>query len=251
MSSNIKKSSNFFLKNNIFKDLGHELSNDSLIMDFGCGNGENVQFFRKSGFKAFGCDINFKDSDSKTTRDLIDNSIIKLIDTARYTLPFKDNTFDYIFSNMVFEHVQDYPSSISELSRVLKPSGFCMHVFASRYTPIEPHVKVPLASIIRNYYWLYFWATMGIRNKYQKGLTARETAKRNINYLNNKTTYFSEKVIIKYFKTSFENAYFIEDTIMKYSSRKYLPVLARIFPFLPLIFRTFVPRIIFTSQPKK
>ena len=92
---------------------------------------------------------------------------------------------------------------------------------------------------------------MGIRNKYQKEFTAGETAKRNINYLNNNTSYFPEKVIIKYFKTSFENAYFIEDTIMKYSSRKYLPVLARIFPFLPLIFRKFVSRIVFTSHPKK
>lgn len=251
MSTNIKNNNNFYLKNNIFKDLGHELSNDSLILDFGCGNGENVQLFREAGFNAFGCDINFKDSDNKTTRDLIDNNVIKLIDTDNYTLPFKDNTFDYIFSNMVFEHVQDYTSSIYELSRVLKPSGFCMHVFASRNTPIEPHVKVPLATIIRSYYWLYFWAAMGIRNKFQNGLTAGETAKHNLNYLNNETKYFSEKVIIKYFKTSFENAYFIEDTLMKYSSRKYLPFLARIFPFLPLIFRKFVSRIVFTSHPKK
>ena len=250
MTSSIKNN-NFYLKNNTFKDLGYELSKDSLILDFGCGNGENVQLFRESGFKTFGCDINFNDSDSKTTRALIDNSIIKLIDTEDYTLPFKDNTFDYIFSNMVFEHVQDYPSAISELSRVLKPSGFCMHVFASRYTPIEPHVKVPLATIIRNYYWLYFWATIGIRNIFQNGLTADETAKHNLNYLNSKTKYSSEKIIIKHFKASFENVSFIEDVLMKYSNRKYLPVLAKIFLFLPLLFRTFVSRIVFTSHTKK
>jgi ubiquinone/menaquinone biosynthesis C-methylase UbiE len=251
MATNLKEKNNFYLKNNTFKDLGHELSKDSLIMDFGCGNGENVQLFREAGFNAFGCDINFIDNSSKTTRNLIDDSIIKLIDTANYTLPFKDNTFDYIYSNSVFEHVQDYPSAISELFRILKPSGFCMHVFVSRYTLIEPHVKVPMATIIRNYYWLYFWATIGIRNIFQNGLTANETAKHNLNYLNSKTKYSSEKIIIKHFKASFENVSFIEDVLMKYSNRKYLPVLAKIFPFLPLLFRTFVSRIVFTSLPKK
>ena len=247
MSADLKEKNNFYLKNKV---LGHGLSKDSLIMDFGCGSGKNVQLFRESGFKAFGCDVGFKDSNSKTTRELIDKGIIKLIDNDNYTLPFKDNTFDYIYSNSVFEHVQDYTSTISELSRVLKPSGFCMHVFVSRYTLVEPHVKVPMATIIRNYYWLYFWAAMGIRNRFQNDLTASETAKRNLNYLNNKTTYFSEKVILKYFKDSFENVSFIEDILMRYSSRKYLPILARVFPFLPLIFRTFVSRIVFTSGPK-
>ena len=38
-------------------------------------------------------------------------------------LSFKDNSFDYIISNHVMEHIKDEQKFLSELLRVLKPSG--------------------------------------------------------------------------------------------------------------------------------
>lgn len=37
--------------------------------------------------------------------------------------PFPDNTFDYIWSNQVFEHLHDIPVVMDELWRVTKPGG--------------------------------------------------------------------------------------------------------------------------------
>ncbi len=38
-------------------------------------------------------------------------------------LPFKDNTFDFIFCNHVLEHISDDTKAMQELYRVLKPNG--------------------------------------------------------------------------------------------------------------------------------
>jgi hypothetical protein len=43
---------------------------------------------------------------------------------------------------------------LREIRRVFKPSGISIHIFPSRYTPLEPHVFVPLATFIRPMNWL-------------------------------------------------------------------------------------------------
>lgn len=48
-------------------------------------------------------------------------------------LTFKDNTFDLVITQDVFEHVNDPYKCFSEISRVLKPSGY--HIFT------VPHYK--------------------------------------------------------------------------------------------------------------
>ena len=41
-------------------------------------------------------------------------------------LPFKDNTYDYIFCNHVLEHIPDDTKAMNELFRVLKPNGMAI-----------------------------------------------------------------------------------------------------------------------------
>jgi ubiquinone/menaquinone biosynthesis C-methylase UbiE len=38
-------------------------------------------------------------------------------------LPFQDNTFDLVTSNMVFEHLQEPESQLAEVCRILRPGG--------------------------------------------------------------------------------------------------------------------------------
>jgi len=56
-----------------------------------------------------------------TTLDL--HSPIADIKADICDLPFKEETFDMIFCNHVLEHIQDDKKAMSELYRVLKPSG--------------------------------------------------------------------------------------------------------------------------------
>ena len=133
----------------VVKELGHNLGQQSIILDFGCGNGELVNEFRKRGFFAFGCDLNFKEGPHVSYMQ--EKRIIRLFNKDPYTLPFVDNTFDFVLSNQVFEHVKNYSSALSEITRVLKPGGISFNIFPPRYKIIEPHVKVPFATIIKGY----------------------------------------------------------------------------------------------------
>ena len=48
---------------------------------------------------------------------------LKLTDPADNRLPFTDATFDFCFSDQVFEHIFDYRTTMSEIARVLKPGA--------------------------------------------------------------------------------------------------------------------------------
>ncbi len=241
------------VKINLIKELGYDLSPQSLILDFGCGGGKRVQELNASGYQAFGCDFQFQAAEDADTENLWRKKIIRLLDAKAYVLPFEDNTFDFIFSEQVFEHVQNYSQTISEIERVLKPTGFCLHIFPSRYKPIEPHVYVPFSSIIGSYGWLYFWSMLGIRNEFQEGLSAKETAKRNYVYLRNNTNYLSKKKIVAAFKARFSDVIFCEERFLKcLTSRKgrYVYALSKVLRFLPLLYSAFNTRVVFTGGPR-
>jgi len=197
----------------ILLDKGCSLHPETVIVDLGCGNGDLVQELRNRGYQAFGCDFVFKEGPNVAT--LAAQSIIRLIEANLYRLPFDDGAVDVVVSDQVFEHVHDYPGTLAEIKRILKPGGASLHIFPSRYTPIEPHVFVPFATIIRNYWWLFFWACLGIRHALQKHLPADETAARNAEYLSNRTNYLTKAQIRKHFQRFFTDFIFCEGSFLK------------------------------------
>lgn len=44
------------------------------------------------------------------------------------TLPFDDACFDVVFSSNVLEHIPDLQKTLSEIHRVMKPSGLAIHI---------------------------------------------------------------------------------------------------------------------------
>jgi len=231
----------------IVRDLGYNLDQNSVILDLGCGNGNLVNEYRKNGYQAYGCDFEFNDGPNVVY--LQEKGIIRKINTAIYKLPFEDNSIDFLTSEQVFEHVMDYSTTLSEIKRVLKPNGFSLHFFPSRYKVIEPHVYVPFASINQKYYWLLIWAFLGVRNEYQKGLTAKETAYKNYHFLKNRTSYLTRSKIKKICKMYFSNVRFCENLFLKYIRRA--PILSRlskVFLFLPLLYSTMRARVLFLSN---
>ncbi len=240
---NKKTSDNLLIKIKILEELGVNLKPESTIMDFGCGAGQVVHELRDLGYRAFGCDVKID------TKPIHDKNIIRLIDSRPYKLPFEDNTFKVILSDQVFEHVQNYSEVIAEINRVLKPDGCCLHIFPSRYKLIESHVYVPLSSIIKSYSWLLFWAKRGIRNEFQAGLSAKETGKRNYDYLKTQTNYLSKKQITKQFKEHFNDIVYCEDLLLKYLKRgRYIYALSKIFPFIPSLYSSFRTRVLLTKH---
>ncbi len=222
---------------------------ESKILDFGCGNGDFVQKLRQDGYNAYGCDLKFKQG--KFADDLKKEGVISFINYAPYKLPYKDNEFDFIVSETVFEHVQNYEETIAELHRVLKPGGYSLHLFPAKYGIIESHVYVPFASVLQNYYYLLFWAFLGIRTKQQKGKTAKDVVVANKKYLSSSTNYLSTRQIHDAFSEKFSDVVFVEKDAIRYSPARVTQILRKMLIFIPFLsdlYRTFKSVAILTKK---
>lgn len=157
------------------------------ILDLGCGKGDLVASLLARGHDAYGCDI--ADSTASDFKSSAETDRLRAIALDPYRLPFDDGQFDCVVSTQVLEHVLDLESTFREIHRLLKPGGISLHTFPGRHVPVEPHVFVPFATVIRNHIWLYLWAALGVRNRFQAGKTAAEVARLNYAYLHAHTNY--------------------------------------------------------------
>jgi len=228
---------------NIVREVGCNIDQHASILDLGCGNGDTVQAYRNLSYEAFGVDLNFKEGSNVAS--LEKEGYIRLTDPANYRLPFSDDTFDLVVSDMVFEHINDYSGALSEIRRVLKKDGVCLNFFPSRYTFIEQHVYVPLATVIQQYWWLRLWAGLGIRKPEQRGLRAAEVARWNHNYLTQHTNYLSKRKIKEHVLAYFSNIQFAEDAFLKHSMRGgRVYRLLKSLPFVSNMYGTLLQRVL-------
>ncbi len=221
----------FKLYRDILVDLGVQMHTDTRILDWGCGTGGLVAEGRAAGYDVIGCDFGV---------ELGTNPHLSAIDAANYRLPYPDHSIDIIISNQVLEHVMDYDASLSELRRVLKPGGAFLHMFPARYIPIEPHVFVPGATVIRGRAWLLLWALFGIRNHFQRGMSARARMRTNYAYLRDHTNYLRRNELMRYFGRYFAETRFVEDICL----RHHRPAFARL-PFAARLYNAFKARVVF------
>jgi ubiquinone/menaquinone biosynthesis C-methylase UbiE len=237
---------NFFI--NVLKDKGFTVLNSDKILDFGCGNGDFVQESRDKGYDIVGCDLNFKIG--KSVENLVPQNFLSKISMSPYRLPYEDNSFDYVFSETVFEHVQNTDETILEIHRILKSGGVSLHYFPSKYGIIESHVYVPFASVLRNIYYLKFWAMLGVKKKSQRGMSVDQVAKDNLSYLDSSTKYLSTKEIKESFSNYFSKVLFVEDRAIFHSPSRITSKCARMFPFsfLSYIYRTFKAVVVLTQK---
>lgn len=200
---------NFLLQINILKELGFDLPKDAKILDFGCGSGGMVRTYRDAGYQhVYGYDVlDYWDPTLPRDHYLPDTKALKS----------HDNQFNYIFSDQVLEHVLDYPQAISQLHSLLKPGGIALHIFPNRRVFIEPHIKVPFASMIQNRWYLLFWSILGIRNEFQKGLSVLETWRLNREFCKNNVNYVPKREIRRLFSKQFGEVRFAESVYLNHS----------------------------------
>lgn len=93
-------------------------------LDAGCGGGQHTSTLLKRCKNVIGIDID-PSRMSKATKA----SILKM--------PFRDKTFDFIFSNQVFEHIypKDYTQYFSEIFRVCKKGGKIVIATPNQFAP--------------------------------------------------------------------------------------------------------------------
>ena len=242
------KSNRFECKLKVLASLGLPLQLESRILDFGCGAGTLVQAMREQGYSAYGIDLSFKEG--KYTGVLADAGYLRLMSTDDYRIPFEDNTFDLVSTDQVFEHVQNHGMVLSEISRVLKPGGISLNVYPPRLIPIEPHVFVPLASAFRAGWWLCLWALLGVRSTKQKGMSYREVATENAQYLSAKTNYIPDSVLRKVATgIGFEVISCEKEMLESYNKLTQLVMkVNKIVRILPWVCRTFISRVVILKK---
>lgn len=119
----------------IFTKLDVFFKKGSAILDVGCGDGIFTKFFKEIlGLEVCGIDI-YKSS-------LLDSSI-KFKKGSIYKIPFRDNSFDYIFLKNIMHHVDEprhrknrHKKALFELKRVCKKKGKIIIIEANRYNPL-------------------------------------------------------------------------------------------------------------------
>ena len=228
------KNERFDMYLNILHEVGRQLNFDDIVLDLGCGN---------NGYQAYGCDFHFKPGSN--VESLAKDGTIRLIQGDQYHLPFDDGLFDVVLTDQVLEHVQDYSKTFSEISRVLKPKGVSLNFFPSRYTPLEPHILVPLGTILQARWWLWLWAILGVRSPSQGNMHVKEIVETNFRYLNENTNYMPKKAIERYANLYFARCIWGEKEFLKYSRRgRKLYDLSAPFPFIIGLYRIFKDRVL-------
>ena len=107
---------------NVFIDKWLQLMKKGIILDVGCGGGNNCQYINeKEGFEAFG--IDFSDGMIAEARKRYPNVKIFKMDMTNVTFP--DQTFDGILSNCSLIHIPTelLSQTIRGFKRILKPNG--------------------------------------------------------------------------------------------------------------------------------
>lgn len=215
-----------------------------LVIDVGCGNGDEVYRLNKNGFIAFGCDLNFKKGER--TNELKKKGILKRIE-KNYRLPFADNSAHIVFSNQVIEHVKNIEEFFSEISRILKPEGISVHCYPNINRFIEPHIKIPLATRIQSYLWIKLWNSLNLFN-----MPENEWKKKGVqsmaDYLKEKTWYRSNRDLKTIAKKYFPRVWFDGDLLLHSISKKRKAALFRSLPFGAKLFNSTWTSLLITKK---
>ncbi len=133
------------LNYNYLAELGRRLCEESAprALDYGCGAGQLVEFANAAGLNCIGVDTFYEGGSHREDareRGLLDTVIFELKDGR---IPQADDSFDIIFSNQVFEHIDDFTTPLREIDRVLKPGGLFINSFPTRDVWREGHCGIP------------------------------------------------------------------------------------------------------------
>jgi len=129
-----------YIYNRFFKDGGDSLK----ILDIGCNKGTNLKHFAEKGLECYGVDLRVEGVDFDFRECNLENEDI----------PYPDNSFDFVYSKSVLEHVFNTENFLKNALRVLKPGGLFVALtpdwksqheyFWDDYTHVKPFTRKSL-----------------------------------------------------------------------------------------------------------
>lgn len=102
-------------------DLTEDKLKNKVVLDAGCGSGYTTNYFSQFTKEINGIDISKEDIEEARNMYNARNLFFKVGSVEQ--IPFKDSTFDVVYSHWVIEHLKKPQKIIDEAYRVLKPRG--------------------------------------------------------------------------------------------------------------------------------
>jgi SAM-dependent methyltransferase len=90
------------------------------VLEFGAGTGQQARFLADRKFDVVAVDL--------ACSSYSGHQVFPVQDYDGEHIPLKHGSIDVIFSSNVLEHVENVPAIMSEFRRILRPSGFAIHV---------------------------------------------------------------------------------------------------------------------------
>ena len=102
---------------------GFERHRGDRMLEVGCGMGTDLLEFARGGARVAGLDLTKRHLDLALRRFALFGETGGFYLGDAESLPFRDRSFDFVYSNGVLHHTPDTARSIREIHRVLKPGG--------------------------------------------------------------------------------------------------------------------------------
>lgn len=126
------------LTERILNQYSLKTSEDSLILEVGCGLGDFLEIISKNR-KIIGLDIN--EEAIMNVNETIKNPLFqKALVYDGLNFPFEDESFDMVYSSEVIEHVQDDKNFLEECFRVTKKNG--IFILTTPNISKQPHIEL-------------------------------------------------------------------------------------------------------------
>jgi len=137
-----------YLLKNIYKNPGR-------ILDLGCGRGEYIKVFSDLGFDPFGLDIS-----PNTIKYLEALNVVAIANLEKGEFPYEKNSYDFVFSKSVIEHMRNPMGLLNVSYESLKPGGTAVimtpssmhnykHAFYIDHTHVTPFTKTSLCDALK------------------------------------------------------------------------------------------------------
>jgi ubiquinone/menaquinone biosynthesis C-methylase UbiE len=103
--------------------MGFDKFRDARLLEIGCGMGTDLLQFARGGACCVGIDLTPRSIEITRHRFRLYNAGGAFMISDGEHLPFRDESFDVVYSNGVLHHTPDTAGAISEVHRVLRPGG--------------------------------------------------------------------------------------------------------------------------------
>ena len=120
-----------------------------VVLDLGCSVGNYTTCLSEMGFKVCGLDVLPEIIQEANKRSTKPKGKAYFVVGVGESLPFRDNSFDFVVVSSVLEHVRCWKSVIAEIYRVLKYGGLVFIGTTNRLYPLQGEVShFPLFSYL-------------------------------------------------------------------------------------------------------